>query len=65
MICLAPEFTKGFDDYQRFIDKHNTLFGLTDDGSVEKGVGHVHAAFTEIKPEGIEDSMALLNAETN
>jgi superfamily II DNA or RNA helicase len=63
VICLAPEFTKGFDDYQRFIDKHNTLFGLTDDGAVEKGVGHVHAAFTEIKPEGIEDSMPLLNAE--
>jgi hypothetical protein len=63
VICLAPEFTKGLDDYRRFIDKHNTLFGLTDDGAVEKGVGHVHAAFTEIKPEGIEDSMTVLNAE--
>jgi superfamily II DNA or RNA helicase len=63
VICLAPEFTKGLDDYQRFIDKHNPLFGATDDGAIEKGVGHVHAAFTEIRPEGIEDSMALLNAE--
>jgi hypothetical protein len=63
VVCVAPEFTKGLDDYARFIDKHNTLFGLTDDGAVEKGVGHVHAAFTEIRPEGIEDSMALLNAE--
>lgn len=63
VVCLAPEFVKGLDDYGRFIDKHDTLFGLTDDGVVEKGVGHVHAAFTQIKPEGIEDSMALLNAE--
>ncbi len=63
VVCLAPEFTKGLDDYLRFIEKHNTLFGLTDDGAVEKGVGHVHAAFTEIRPEGIEDSMAVLNAE--
>lgn len=63
VICLAPEFTKGLDDYARFIDKHNTLFGLTDDGAVEKGVGHVHAAFTEVQPEGIEDSMGVLNAE--
>lgn len=63
VICVAPEFTKGLDDYARFIDKHDTLFGLTDDGAVEKGVGHVHAAFTEIKPEGIEDSMPVLNAE--
>ena len=63
VICVAPEFAKGLDDYARLIDKHNTLFGLTDDGVVEKGVGHVHAAFTEIRPEGIEDSMAVLNAE--
>lgn len=63
VICLAPEFLKGLDDYRRFIDKHDTLFGLTDDGAIEKGIGHVHAAFTEIEPEGIESSMGVLNAE--
>lgn len=63
VICLAPEFVKGLDDYARFIDKHNTLFGLTDDGAIEKGVGHVHAAFTELRPEGLEGSLPLLNAE--
>ena len=51
VVCVAPEFTKGLDDYTRFIKKHDTLFGLTDDGLIEKGVGHVHAAFTEIEPE--------------
>ena len=63
VICVAPEFVKGLDDYYRFIDRHNTLFGLTDDGAIEKGVGHVHAAFTEIEPEGVEGSMHVLNAE--
>ncbi len=63
VVCVAPEFVKGLDDYYRFIDKHNTLFGLTDDGAIEKGVGHVHAAFTEIEPELVEESMHLLNAE--
>ena len=63
VVCVAPEFSKGFDDYGRFIDKHRTVFGLTDDGAIEKGVGHVHAAFTELKPEGIEGSMGLLNSD--
>jgi superfamily II DNA or RNA helicase len=63
VVCVAPEFVKGLDDYARFIDKHDTLFGLTDDGAIEKGVGHVHAAFTQIRPEGIEGSLPLLNAE--
>ncbi len=63
VVCVAPEFVKGLDDYYRFIDKHNTLFGLTDDGAIEKGVGHVHAAFTELAPELVEQSMHVLNAE--
>jgi hypothetical protein len=63
VVCIAPEFTKGLDDYQRFRAKHQHLFGVTDDGAIEKGVGHVHAAFTTMKPEGVEDSVAMLNAE--
>jgi hypothetical protein len=63
VVCIAPEFSKGLDDYQRFIAKHKTLFGITDDGAIEKGVGHVHPAFTELKPEGLEGSTSLLNAE--
>ena len=63
VVCIAPEFSKGLDDYQRFIAKHKTLFGITDDGAIEKGVGHVHPAFTELKPEGLEGSTSLLNTE--
>ena len=63
VICLAEEFIKGFDDYDRFREKHTNLFGVCDDGSIEKGVGHVHAAFTELQPEGINEGMHLINAE--
>ena len=63
IICLAEEFIKGFDDYDRFRKKHTNLFGVCDDGSIEKGVGHVHAAFTELQPEGINEGMAVLNQE--
>ena len=63
VVCIAPEFTKGLDDYERFNKKHCRLFGVTDDGLIEKGVGHVHAAFTELKPEGLEESVQLLNSD--
>ncbi|MBC8325259.1 MAG: DEAD/DEAH box helicase family protein [Verrucomicrobia subdivision 3 bacterium] len=63
VVCIAPEFKKGLDDYHRFRKKHKHLFGVTDDGCIEKGVGHVHAAFTEIKPEGVEENMVELNRD--
>lgn len=63
VVCIAPEFAKGLDDYHRFEAKHSTLYGITDDGAIEKGVGHVHAAFTKLKPEGIEGSTQVLNAD--
>lgn len=63
VVCIAPEFSKGLEDYKRFIRKHQTVFGITDDGAIEKGVGHVHAAFTELKPEGLEQSTSVLNED--
>lgn len=33
------------------------------DHLIEKGVGHVHAAFTEIEPEGVEDNMVELSRD--
>ncbi|MCE9524562.1 MAG: DEAD/DEAH box helicase, partial [Planctomycetales bacterium] len=63
VVCLAPEFSKGLDDYQRFRAKHATLYGVTDDGAIEKGVGHVHPAFSRLRPEGLEGSVAALNEE--
>lgn len=63
VVCIAPEFSKGLDDYYRFRAKHETLYGVTDDGAIEKGVGHVHPAFTRLKPEGLEGSVAAMNEE--
>lgn len=63
VICIAPEFQKGLTDYGRFLKKHRHLYGVTDDGAIEKGVGHVHATFTEIKPEGVEQNMVDINTD--
>lgn len=61
VVCIAPEFHKGLDDYRRFKQKHQTVFGICDDGAIEKGVGHVHAAFTDLKPELLDGSVAAIN----
>ena len=63
VVCLADEFKKGFDDYLRFKRKHKQLYGVCDDGAIEKGVGHVHAAFTEARPEGVSEAMDVFNEE--
>lgn len=63
VVCIAPEFTRGLDDYFRFLRKHETVFGICDDGAIEKGVGHVHAAFTELAPELLDGSVSALNAD--
>ncbi|RCS40809.1 DEAD/DEAH box helicase [Bremerella cremea] len=61
VVCLAPEFSKGLDDYARFIKKHQNIFGVTDDALIEKGVGHVHPALTDLRPELLEGSVRELN----
>ncbi|MFI4875821.1 MAG: DEAD/DEAH box helicase [Blastopirellula sp. JB062] len=63
VVCIAPEFSKGLDDYARFRKKHDNIYGVTDDGEIEKGVGHVHAALTDLRPELLEDSVRLLNGD--
>lgn len=63
VVCIAPEFSKGLDDYARFIKKHQNIFGVTDDAMIEKGVGHVHPALTELRPELLEGSVRELNRD--
>ena len=61
IVCIAPEFEQGLADYRRFIRKHENTFGICDDGAIEKGVGHVHAAFTDIKPDLLDENVDHLN----
>ena len=63
IVCLAEEFSKGFEDYDRFKRKHSRLYGVCDDSAIEKGVGHVHAAFTEVRPKGISETLDAFNED--
>ena len=63
VVCIAPEFAKGMDDYKRFKNKHQKLYGVTDDGAIEKGVGHVHASFRGMRIDDVEENMVNLNQD--
>ena len=50
VVCIAPQLEKGLNDYHRFVRKHDCFFGISDDGHIERGVGHVHPSFSELTP---------------
>lgn len=63
VVCIAPELEKGLNDYKRFVKKHSQFFGISDDGQIEKGVGHVHPSFSDMTPSEIFDHAEQLNEE--
>jgi superfamily II DNA or RNA helicase len=48
VVCIAPDLEKGLNDYERFVRKHDGYFGMSDDGQIECGAGHVHPALSEL-----------------
>lgn len=63
LVAVVPELEGGWSDLERFLRKHHHFYGLSDDGCLEKGPGHVHAIFS--RPPGPELLAALddLNTE--
>ncbi|HEY9731297.1 MAG TPA: DEAD/DEAH box helicase family protein [Drouetiella sp.] len=63
VVCIAPKLEKGLNDYSRFVRKHEGYYGITDDGQIECGVGHVHAALSELTPAEVFASIDDFNQE--
>ncbi|MBL0176063.1 MAG: DEAD/DEAH box helicase family protein [Ignavibacteria bacterium] len=63
VVALLPEFPRGFADWDRFLRKHQNLFGLSDDGELERGVGHVHPALTHVPQEELAGVLETVNAD--
>lgn len=63
VVCVAPTFEKGFNDYQRFMRKHQGFHGLCDDGQIASGVSHVHPALTRTDPSCIGSLVGTINGE--
>ncbi len=62
VVCLAPEYEEGFNDYDRFVRKHDGFYGLCDDGQVARGVEHVHVDFTRTHAEALAEKVDAINA---
>jgi superfamily II DNA or RNA helicase len=63
VVCIAPDLEKGLNDYYRFVRKHDGYFGISDDGQVECGVGHVHPSFSELTPAEVFSQLESFNEE--
>ena len=61
--CVAPEFARGMDDFERLCRKHQTIYGVTDDGAIEKGIGHVHASLADMSSDVLVESMDSINED--
>ncbi len=63
VVCVAPDIEKGLNDYERFARKHTQYYGIADDGQIEKGVGHVHPALSEISDDQLLSSYLEINRQ--
>jgi superfamily II DNA or RNA helicase len=59
VVCVAPEHPKGFNDYARFVRKHQNYYALTEDGAIESGVSHVHPALSPFGPPARSELSAI------
>ncbi|HEX8744204.1 MAG TPA: DEAD/DEAH box helicase family protein [Thermoleophilaceae bacterium] len=55
VVCVAPEITQGGSDYDRFVRRHLHLHAPCEDGSIEVGPSHVHAALSPFHPPNEEE----------
>lgn len=50
IVCVEPGIVGGDRDYRRFVDKHEWLLAPCEDGTIERGVSHVHPSLSTAAP---------------
>lgn len=63
VVAIAPAHERGFADWDRFVRKHEHVFGVADDGAIERGVGHVHPSFAHVAPAELAGWMPAVRDE--
>ena len=63
VVTVAPDMERGFADWERLVRKHSHVFGLADDGEIERGIGHVHPTFTHLVPSELAPVLSAVNEE--
>ena len=61
VVCVAADLARGTADYGRFVRRHAHLHAPCEDGSIESGVSHVHAALSPYLPPP-DAELPVLNA---
>ncbi len=59
VVCVAADLARGTADYGRFVRRHAHLHAPCEDGSIETGVSHVHAALSPFLPPSDLELSAL------
>jgi hypothetical protein len=62
VVCVAADLARGTADYGRFVRRHAHLHAPCEDGSIESGVSHVHAALSPYLPPP-DAELPVLNAD--
>lgn len=61
VLCMSA--LGGFADLDRLVEKHRHLYGVCDDGRIERGIGHIHGAFDRLSLEaGLSEPDAINEA---
>lgn len=61
VVALLPELSCGYRDFERFVGKHSHFYGLSDDGRLEQGVGHVHPLFEQLERSELLSRLEQIN----
>ena len=48
-------------DLQRLEERHDKLYGITDDGQIERGIGHIHACFNRVSTRDLFARLEEIN----
>ena len=59
VLCLSSVGDRA--DLQRLRQRHDKLYGITDDGQIERGIGHIHACFNQVSTEDLFGRLDAIN----
>ena len=59
VLCLSSVGDRA--DLQRLEDRHDKLFDITDDGQIERGIGHIHACFNQVSNQDLFERLEEIN----
>lgn len=63
VVAVLPGLGYGLHDFLRLEKKHAQLYGVAEDGAIEKGLGHVHPWLSRGSHERLGAHLDALNAE--